>query len=95
MKEPDPEKKEQMQERIRNALTVINTYRAQHLEDIRLEHIQTQLEEVEAHLEENAPFTYQEKQQFNFNLTEDTPLERNGPLNRELYSIRNFIDTAL
>ena len=88
-------KREQMQERVRNALVAINSYRATRLEDARLESMLTQLEHVETALEENSHFSFSEIRGFDFHITEGTPLEGNEPLTRELYSIRNYVENAL
>jgi hypothetical protein len=88
-------KREQMQERVRNALIAINGYRATRLEDARLESILTQLEHVQTALEESTYFSFSEIRGFDFHITEGTPLEGNEPLTRELYSIRNYVENAL
>lgn len=82
----------QMDERIRNVLTTVNRYRAQDLENRRLESIMTQLEEVVEVLEERRSFSHAELRGFDFSLIENTPLEGDEHLERELYSIRNFIE---
>ncbi len=82
----------QVIERIQNVLSSINTYRAQHLEDVRIDSIMTQLEKVVEILEERGSFSYADMKEFDFNLIEGTPFEDNENLARELYSIRNFIE---
>jgi hypothetical protein len=82
----------QMEERIRNVLTAINRYRAQNLENTRIESVMTQLEQVSEILEERESFSHAQLRDFDFSLTEGSPLEADENLNRELYSIRNFIE---
>jgi hypothetical protein len=95
MKEMHDEVAEQMLERVSNVLAQLQAYRAQHLDDPRLEDILTQLEFVEQAIEEKQPFEYREKLALDFNLIEDSVLEGNEHLGRELYSIRNFVENAL
>ncbi len=95
MKEMHDEVVEQMLERVGNVLTQLQSYRAQHLDDARLEDILTQLEHVQAVIQENGRFEYREKLALDFNLIEDSVLEGNEHLGRELYSIRNFVENAL
>ncbi|CAN5680643.1 hypothetical protein BH11PAT2_BH11PAT2_07780 [soil metagenome] len=92
MPRPHDDAIEQMQERITNVLTMLNTYRSQNLEDMRIESIMTQLERVQEKIEDNEHFTHREIQDLDFSLTEGSPIESNESLGRELYSIRNFID---
>jgi hypothetical protein len=92
MPRPHDDAIEQMQERITNVLVVLNKYRAQHLEDARIESIMTQLERVQEKMEEKEHFTHREIQDLDFSLTEGSPIENNESLGRELYSIRNFIN---
>ncbi|MES2225419.1 MAG: hypothetical protein V4480_01240 [Patescibacteria group bacterium] len=86
---------EQMQERITNVLTVINTYRARNLGDMRLESFMTQLEEVQDAMAAGKWFTAQQMREFDFHQVEDTPLEGNEQLERELQAIRNFVENKL
>jgi hypothetical protein len=83
---------DQMDERIRNVLTTLNRYRAQHLEDRRIDSIMTQLENVAEALDERVSFTHAQLRDFDFSLIEGTPFEEDANLSRELYSIRNFIE---
>ncbi|MEO6536839.1 MAG: hypothetical protein ABIT47_04035 [Candidatus Paceibacterota bacterium] len=92
MPRPHDDAIEQMQERITNVLVVLNKYRAQNLEDARIESIMTQLERVQEKMDEKEHFTHREIQDLDFSLTEGSPIENNESLGRELYSIRNFID---
>jgi hypothetical protein len=73
----------------------LQKYRVEHLDDRRLENILTQLERVEQMIEEKGHFEYREKIGFDFNLIEDSVLDGNEHLARELYSIRNFVENAL
>jgi hypothetical protein len=82
----------QMEERIRNVLTTINRYRAQHLENRRIESIMTQLEEVRDTLAARESFSHAVLRDFDFSLIEGLPFENDQNLSRELYSIRNFIE---
>ncbi len=82
----------QIDERITNVLTVLNRYRAQHLENARIESFMTQLEAVAEALSERRSFTHAELRDFDFSLIEGTPFEHDEHLARELYSIRNFIE---
>ena len=95
MKEMHDEVAEQMLERIANVLAQLQTYRAQHLDDVRLEDILTQLEQVEEVIKEKGRFEYREKLALDFQLLEDSVLEGNEHLGRELYSIKNFVENAL
>lgn len=98
MREAPDGAKEQMRERVRNALTVVNKYRAEEPENLRLESIMTQLESIERALQEEnrgERFTYKERDAFDFHITEGTALEYNEPLTTELYGIRNFAINAL
>ncbi|KND51583.1 MAG: hypothetical protein AB202_03395 [Parcubacteria bacterium C7867-007] len=95
MKEMHDEVVEQMLERIGNALGQIQKYRASHLDNPRLEDILTQLERVEQVIEEKGRLEYREKLDLDFHLIEDTPLEGNSHLGRELYSIKNFTEHNL
>lgn len=95
MKEMHDEVAEQMIERIENVLNTLQMYRVQHLDDARLEDILTQLERVHAVIEEKEHFEYREKIAFDFNMIEDSVLDGNEHLGRELYSIRNFVENAL
>jgi hypothetical protein len=81
-----------MGERIRNVLTTLNRYRADDLENKRIESIMTQLELVADTLEERGSFTHAQLRDFDFSLIEGLPFEEDQNLSRELYSIRNFID---
>jgi hypothetical protein len=92
MAKPKDDAYVQMDERIRNVLTTINRYRAQNLEDRRIESIMTQLEEVADSLNERVSFSHTQLRGFDFNLIEGTPFEYDENLSRELYSIRNFIE---
>ncbi len=83
---------EQMDERIRNVLTTLNRYRAQNLEDRRIDSIMTQLEDVATALTERESFTHAQLRDFDFSLIEGMPFEDDANLSRELYSIRNFIE---
>lgn len=82
----------QMEERIRNVLTAINRYRAQDLENRRIESIMTQIELVAQILEARDSFSHAQLRDFDFSQTEGSLLENDENLNRELYSIRNFIE---
>jgi hypothetical protein len=84
-----------MLERIGNVLAQLQAYRAQHLDDVRLEDILTQLELVEQLIEEKGRLEYREKLALDFQLVEDSVLEGNEHLARELYSIRNFVENNL
>lgn len=95
MKEMHDEVAEQMLERVGNVLAQLQAYRAQHLDDARLEDILTQLEFVEQAIEEKQRFEYKEKLALDFHLTEDSVLEGNEHLARELYSIKNFVENVL
>lgn len=95
MKEMHDEVAEQMLERIGNVLAQLQSYRAQHLDDARLEDILTQLEHIEKVIEEKGRLEYREKLALDFHLTEDTVIEGNEHLSRELYSIKNFAENAL
>lgn len=92
MPKPHDDTVRQMQERIQNVLTTLNKYRAQNLEDRRIEAVMTQLEDIAHKLEEGESFSYQELRELDFTLIEGTPLETNESLARELYSIRNFVE---
>lgn len=95
MKELHDEVAEQMLERIANALGQIQKYRAEHLDDRRLEDILTQLERIEHVIKEKERLDYKEKLNLDFHLTEDSVLEDNSHLSRELYSIKNFVEHNL
>lgn len=95
MKELHDEVAEQMLERIENVLNTLQMYRVQHLDDVRLEDILTQLERVHEVIGEKGRFEYREKIAFDFNMIEDSVLDGNEHLGRELYSIRNFVENAL
>lgn len=95
MKEIHDEAVEQMRERISNVLTQLQAYRAQHLNDPRLEDILTQLEQIDAVIGEKGRLEYREKLALDFHLTEDSVVEGNEHLGRELYSIRNFVENNL
>jgi hypothetical protein len=95
MKEMHDEVAEQMLERISNVLTQLQSFRAKHLGDPRLEDILTQLEQVEEVIREKGHFEYRNKLALDFNLIEDSVLEGNEHLGRELYSIRNFVENTL
>ena len=95
MKELHDEVAEQMLERVGNVLGQLQKYRAEHLEDRRLEDILTQLERIEMLITEKGRLEYREKLALDFHLTEDTVLEGNEHLSRELYSIKNFVENAL
>lgn len=82
----------QMDERIRNVLTTLNRYRAQDLENRRIESIMTQLERVIEILEARENFSHAELRDFDFARVEGMPYEGDENLARELYSIRNFIE---
>jgi hypothetical protein len=88
-------KREQMQERIKNALISINHYRATRLEDVRLESMLTQIELVESAIENDTYFSAGDIRSFDFHIVEGTPIEGNEALTRELYSIRNYVENAL
>ena len=81
-----------MQERIKNVLTTLNTYRMQHPTEMRIEHIMGQIERIDDALERNERLTFRELQDLDFSLTEGTSLEQDEHLGRELYSIKNFAD---
>lgn len=87
---------EQMQERITNVLTALNGYRAKSLDDPRIESIMTQIEHIqELLLEEGAWMSASEMRGLDFHLIEDTPMEGNEQLERELYAIRNYVEHKL
>lgn len=92
MAKPKDDAYRQMDERIRNVLTTLNRYRAQNLEDRRIESIMTQLEDVAHALTERESFTHTQLRDFDFSLIEGLPFEDDANLARELYSIRNFIE---
>jgi hypothetical protein len=92
MAKPKDDAYVQMDERIRNVLTTLNSYRAKNLEDRRIESIMTQLESVADTLAERETFTHAQLRDFDFSLIEGAPFENNENLVRELYSIRNFIE---
>lgn len=92
MPKPKDDAYVQMDERIRNALTTLNRYRAQDLENKRIESIMTQLENVADALGAREQFTHAQLRDFDFSLIEGTPFEDDENLSRELYSIRNFIE---
>ncbi len=91
----DQERGEQMQVRIKNILTAINSYRAKNLEDVRIESIMTQLEHVQTAIEEDTYFSPGEIRGFDFHLIEDTPFENNQHMAQELYSIKNYVENSL
>jgi len=95
MKEIHDEVAEQMLERIANVLGQIQKYRAEHLDDRRLEDMLTQLERVEHVIKEKGRLEYREKIALDFHLTEESVLEDNEHLTRELYSIKNFVENSL
>jgi len=95
MKEIHEEAAEQMHERIGNVVTQLQAYRAQHLEDTRLERMLTQLELIDLLIAERGHLEYRQKQALDFHLIEGSVLEGNEFLERELYSIRNFVENAL
>lgn len=87
---------EQMLERIRNVLTQLNNYRAKDIENRRIEGIMTELERIEALLQEDDGWlSASEMRALDFHLIEGTPMERNEGLQRELYAIRNYIEHRL
>lgn len=86
---------EQMLERITNVLTALNGYRAKHLEDSRIESIMTQLENTETLIQEGGWYKDSELRALDFHLVEDTPMEGNENLKRELQSIRNYVEHKL
>lgn len=92
MPKPKDDAYVQMDERIKNVLTTLNRYRAQDLENRRIEAIMSQLERVAEALENREHFTHAELRDFDFNLIEGLPFEHDQNLSRELYSIRNFIE---
>jgi hypothetical protein len=92
MSKPKDDTYVQMEERIRNVLTSLNKYRSQNLENARIESIMTQIEQAADTLGDRANFSHAQLRDFDFSLTEGTPLEHDENLNRELYSIRNFIE---
>lgn len=92
MAKPKDDTYVQMDERIRNVLTTLNRYRAENLEDRRIESIMTQLESVVDTLNERESFSHGQLRDFDFSLIEGTPFEDDENLSRELYSIRNFIE---
>jgi hypothetical protein len=85
----------QVQERIRNVLGTLNRYRAQHLENARIEWIMTQLEQISELLGTDRWLTHQELRELDFHQVEGTPLEGNVPLERELQAIRNLVENKL
>ncbi len=95
MKDLHDEVAEQMLERIGNVLAQLQAYRVQHLDDARLEDILTQIELVEQLIKEKGRLEYRGKLALDFQLVEDSVLEGNKHLARELYSIRNFVENAL
>ena len=92
MPKPKDDTYAQMDERIKNALTALNRYRAQDLENARIDSIMTQLERVADVLENRENFSHAQLRDFDFNLIEGTAFEDDENLSRELYSIRNFIE---
>jgi hypothetical protein len=87
---------EQILERIRNALTQLNNYRAKDLDNRRIEGIMTELERIETLLqEEDGWLSASEMRALDFHLLEGTPMERNEGLERELYAIRNYVEHRL
>lgn len=92
MAKPKDDAYVQMEERITNVLTILNTYRALDLENRRIESIMTQLELVMDTIQEREAFTHSQLRDFDFNMIEGTPFEEDENLARELYSIRNFIE---
>ncbi len=92
MPKPKEDTYAQMDERIRNVLTALNRYRADDLENARIESIMTQLELVADTLDARESFTHAQLRDFDFSLIEGTPFEEDENLSRELYSIRNFIE---
>lgn len=92
MAKPKDDAYVQMNERIKNVLMTVNRYRAQDLENRRIESIMTQLEKVMEVLESRENFTHAQLRDFDFSLIEELPFEDDENLSRELYSIRNFIE---
>ena len=92
MSQPKDDAYVQMDERIKNVLTALNRYRANDLENVRIESIMTQLERVADVLAARESFSHAELRDFDFSLNEGTPFENDENLTRELYSIRNFIE---
>lgn len=92
MSKPKDDAYVQMDERIRNVLTTLNSYRAKDLENRRIESIMTQLEQVVDLLAARESFTHTQLRNFDFSLIEGMPFEEDENLARELYSIRNFIE---
>jgi uncharacterized protein YfkK (UPF0435 family) len=92
MSKPKDDTYVQMDERIKNVLTMLNRYRTQDLSNKRIESIMTQLERVTEMLDARENFTHKELRDFDFSLIEGLPFEHDQNLVRELYSIRNFIE---
>jgi hypothetical protein len=92
MAKPKDDAYVQIEERIRNVLTTLNRYRADDLENRRIESIMTQLELVADRLDSREDFSHVELRDFDFSLIEGAPFEEDENLSRELYSIRNFIE---
>ena len=92
MHKPKDDTYAQMDERIKNVLTTLNRYRAQDLENRRIESIMTQLEKVVDTLDARENFGHSQLRDFDFNQIEGMPFEDDENLSRELYSIRNFIE---
>lgn len=92
MHKPKDDTYAQMDERIRNVLTTLNSYRARDIENRRIESIMTQLEAVVDRLNERENFSHAELRDFDFSQIEGMPFEDDENLARELYSIRNFIE---
>jgi len=87
---------QQMLERIRNALTQLNNYRAKDLDNRRIEGIMTELERIEELLkQEDSWLSASDIRALDFHLIEDTPMEHNEGLQRELYAIRNYVEHRL
>lgn len=82
----------QMRERITNVLTVLNGYRARNLDNPRIESMMAQLERIDQVLIDGGWFTHQELREMDFHQIEGTPLEGNTAFERELQSIKNFVE---
>jgi hypothetical protein len=98
MPKPKDDSDRQIQERIRNALTTLNSYRAKDIGNARIEWVMTQLERIDELLDsdsssdKNVWLTHQDLRELDFQHVEGTPYENNTQLERELQSIRNFVE---
>lgn len=86
---------EQIQERIKNALTVLNGYRARNLDNPRINYVMEQLEHISDLLDSGGWLTHQETRELDFHHVEGTVYEHNDNLERELIAIRNFVVNKL